>query len=124
MFHHQGPVVQNFVSLITLSLSSKFVNYISTSKGKQHTVFFVVEKMCNHISTKNNSVVLILPFEISMKKWYHVCFEAKSGIMEYGIWHIYIDVKYIFGIARQMGHCMGGNFNIHIRRGRLVHLFK
>ena len=29
--------------------------------------------------------------------------------------------NYIIG---QIGHCIGGNFNIHIGRGRLFHLFK
>ena len=37
-----GPVVQNFVSLM-LSLSPKFVNYISTSKA--NTLLFFVEKI-------------------------------------------------------------------------------
>ena len=62
-----GPVIQNVVSL-TLSLSPQFVNYISTSKA--NTVLFFVEKMCNAkdsriFSTKNNSVFVILPFEIT-----------------------------------------------------------
>ena len=38
----QGPVVQNFVSLMP-SLSLQFVNYISTSKA--NTLLFFVDKM-------------------------------------------------------------------------------
>ena len=80
-----GPIVLNLGSL-TLSLSPQFVNYILTSKA--NTLLFFVEKilriLCirtfflkkkltvlniakdSHIfSTKNNSVFVILPFEIS-----------------------------------------------------------
>ena len=70
-----GPVVKNFVSLTLsfspLSFSPQFVNYISTAKA--NTLLFFVEKnvriLCSakdsHIfSTKNNSVFVILPFEI------------------------------------------------------------
>ena len=52
----QGSAVKNFVSL-TLLLSLQFVNYILTSKA--NTLLFFVEK--------NNSVFVILPFEILTK---------------------------------------------------------
>ena len=42
MLKHQGPVVQNFVSL-TMSLSPQFANYITTSKA--NILLFFVEKM-------------------------------------------------------------------------------
>ena len=58
-------------SCLTLALSPQFVNYTSTSKA--NTLLFFVEKnvriLCiakdSHIfSAKNNSVFVILPFEI------------------------------------------------------------
>ena len=60
-----GPVVQNFVSL-----SPQFVNYVSTSKA--NTLIFLCIKCesplhCkgfSHFFNKNNSVFVILPFEI------------------------------------------------------------
>ena len=72
---HLCPVVQNFASL-TLSLRPHYVNYmymyISTSKA--NTLLFFVEKICENplhfviFSTKNNSVFVILPFEILINR--------------------------------------------------------
>ena len=52
------PVVQSIVSL-TISLRHKFVKQISAKVT--NTLLFFVEKI---FSTKNNSVFVILPFEI------------------------------------------------------------
>ena len=63
----QGTVVQNFVSL-TSSLRPPHANYIS-----KYTVIFVdkmgesfalMQRILPFFSTKNNSVFVILPFEI------------------------------------------------------------
>ena len=62
------PVVQSIVSL-TILLRHKFIKQISAKVT--NTLLFFVEKMCakdSHIfSTKNNSVFVILMFEILTK---------------------------------------------------------
>ena len=72
---HQGPAVQNFVSL-TISLRHKFVKQISAKVT--NTLLFFVEKSENPLqckgfshfffNKKNNSVFVILMFEILTKR--------------------------------------------------------
>ena len=68
--NHQGPVVQSIVSLPIL-LIHKFVKQISAKVTKIHCYFLLKKcenplhcKGFSHFSTKNNSVFVILMFEI------------------------------------------------------------
>ena len=62
------PVVQSIVSL-TISLRLKFVKQISAKVTNTLLFFVALQRILTFFQQKNNSVIVILMFEILMKRF-------------------------------------------------------